>query len=175
MITQYTRLTVFRITVVMLIFTQTACSQTTVKKNASKSSVGFDSIMIDESFDMDQLNDFLWVIEPLIRPLPPSDTIPKKILQAAETGSGELKTVTVPGFRVQLYSSSDYYAAVRVRNEATLRFHEDVYFDFEPPYYRVRIGNFTDRISADELRDAARSLGFPDAWVIQTNVTVTKQ
>jgi hypothetical protein len=132
-----------------------------------------DSVIINETFDVNQFKDHLWTIKPVIRSLPPSDTIVNTI--PVNNLSDEAKTYTVAGYRVQLYSTTDYYAAVRVRNEAMTRFTEEIIMDFEQPYYKIRIGNYINRQEADEIRMYARTIGYPEAWVIQTKVTITKQ
>jgi hypothetical protein len=160
--------------VIGLITAQQGCTQTinTQVQSVQKKST-FDSVILNETFDVSQFKDHLWTIKAVIRSLPPSDTVANSL--TGLSGSDEVKTVTVAGYRVQLYSTTDYYAAVRVRNEAMNRFTEEIIMDFEQPYYKIRIGNYTEKQEADEVRIFARSIGYPEAWVIQTKVTITKQ
>jgi len=74
----------------------------------------------------------------------------------------------VIGFRVQLYATKDYYEAVTRREEASERFDEVVHMDFDPPYYKIRVGDFTQRNDAEQARLAAKEAGYPDAWIVRT-------
>lgn len=154
---------------------QAACSQSAGTKVSSvRNDKLSDTIKLNESFDVKALNDHLWILEPVIRILPVSDTVEASGTLSEDIRGDESGTINVPGFRVQLYSTTDYYSAIRTRNEALTKFTEEIFLDFEQPYYKIRVGNFTDKQKADELRVVARSIGYPEAWVIQTKVTINK-
>ena len=154
---------------------QAACSQSAGTKVSSvRNNKLSDTSKINESFDVKALNDHLWIVEPVIRILPVSDTVETSGSLSEYNQGNESGTINVPGFRVQLYSTTDYYSAIRTRNEALTKFTEEIFLDFEQPYYKIRVGNFTDKQKADELRVVARSVGYPEAWVIQTKVTINK-
>ena len=154
---------------------QAACSQSAGTKGSSvRIDKLSDTIKLNESFDVKALNDHLWIVEPVIRILPVSDTVETSGSLSEDNRENESGTITVPGFRVQLFSTTDYYSAISTRNEALTKFTEEIFLDFEQPYYKIRVGNFTDKQKADELRIIARSIGYPEAWVIQTKVTINK-
>jgi hypothetical protein len=144
----------------------TQTDQTSAKKEEPR---------FDESFDPLSLNDDPWVIrkkkhrrEEQLDTFVGSthkDSINKK----------EMKEQIVFGFRIQLYSTTDYYQAIGVRDEASAKLSADIYVDYEQPYYKVRAGNFTNREMAEEERNLAKALGYPDAWVIQTNVLLKEK
>ncbi len=160
--------------IIGFIIPQQGCTQTLNNQGRSlQKKIASDSIILNETFDVNQFKDHLWTIKPVTRILPPSDTVVNTIPD--NNNSDEPKTVTVAGYRVQLYSTTDYYAAVRVRNEAMTRFTEEIIMDFEQPYYKIRIGNYIDRQEAEAIRIHARTIGYPEAWLIQTKVTITKQ
>lgn len=60
------------------------------------------------------------------------------------------------GFRVQIYSSNQQqYAknqALKLEQELSLLLEEPVYTISEPPFWKVRIGNFSTREQANEYR-----------------------
>lgn len=129
----------------------------------------------DESFDPLSLDDDDWVIHKkqlsgVIRITELSDS-----LDRSNGNQKNHKEPVVFGFRVQLYSTTDYYEAVAVRDEAGTKLGDDIYVDYEQPYYKVRAGNFTDREKAEEARGIAKSLGYIDAWIIQTNVLLKEK
>ncbi|MBL7995075.1 SPOR domain-containing protein [bacterium] len=137
-----------------------------------------EKIRFDESFDPLTLNDDTWVVEKK------SHLHKNQILTSVETNGRyaaqkkelkEQKEQMVFGFRVQLYSTTDYYKALGVRDEAGAKLLDDIYVDYEQPYYKVRAGNFTMRENAEEIKNIAKSLGYADAWVIQTNVLLREK
>ncbi len=118
----------------------------------------------------------------------PSDSlahdVPAVLLDnlAPESGSGVV--YAGPGYRVQVFQSTEKEEADRKVNEAVqwwrrqaasldLGATPEVYTVYRAPYYRVRVGNF-------ETRDAARSfqnaigLAFGGAFIVQDRVTVRR-
>lgn len=129
----------------------------------------------DESFDPLSLDDDDWVIQKKQH----SGAIRiEEVSDSLDHGHGNRKInkeQVIFGFRVQLYSTSDYYEAMAVRDEAGTKLGDDIYVDYEQPYYKVRAGNFTDRQKAEEARSLAKSFGYTDAWIIQTNVLLKEK
>jgi len=81
-------------------------------------------------------------------------------------------TQPVPGYRVQLTATTDEQTARAIFREAMLKFPESVYFVYENPYYKVRVGDYVSRAEAEALQQRAVDRGFPDAWVVRTTVRV---
>ncbi len=78
---------------------------------------------------------------------------------------------TVPGFRVQVLLTGNIDRANAVRDTLeSLEPEEWTYIIFDAPYYKVRIGNFTDRSAGTEFARQLIRLGFNDAWVVPDNV-----
>ncbi|NLI97226.1 SPOR domain-containing protein [bacterium] len=76
----------------------------------------------------------------------------------------------VPGYRVQLFASSTNDGAEKIASEARFKFTEQVYVEYDPPYYKVRVGDYKNRSDAEILREKAKNLGYLDAWIVQTEV-----
>ena len=78
-------------------------------------------------------------------------------------------------FRIQIFESS---VASIARAEAK-RFQnilgDTVYTDFETPLYKLRIGGFKDRKSAEESIEIIKRLGAKDAWIIRTKAKSRKK
>lgn len=74
------------------------------------------------------------------------------------------------GFRVQIAASGDKSSAEEVARVARTRVPETVYVVFESPYYKVRVGDFSDRALALQLRDRLRGYGYDGAWVVTTTI-----
>ena len=78
-----------------------------------------------------------------------------------------------PGFRVQIFASNDVTRAREIEQLASQQFPaEGVYLVYDPPSYKVRVGNCAEKIAADALKYKVIKLGYRDAWVVKDNVIV---
>lgn len=165
------------LTFIFMAFSCTGTEKTVMtnqeKQNTAKSAEQQKS-RFDESFDPLSLDDDDWVIH---KKQPGSAGRITEVTDSIYHTSDyrENKEQIAFGFRVQLYSTTDYYEAMAVRDEAGTKLGADIYVDYEQPYYKVRAGNFTDREKAEEARRTAKSLGYADAWIIQTNVLLKEK
>ena len=81
------------------------------------------------------------------------DLLAKKEAAFNETNGYTLGPRSARGFRLMLLSTSDRPAAMRLRSELLRRFPEQkVYMSFQPPYIKLRFGNFIDRSDADKYK-----------------------
>ena len=122
--------------------------------------------------------DTVVVVDTTFVQITPSDTTDENEWDIVEgrVFSGELHeqpTATteprqVPGYRVQIFASIARDKAEEFVARARHGFTEKVYLEFEEPYYKVRIGNFTTREDAEILRRKAISLGFKGSWIVGT-------
>lgn len=109
-------------------------------------------------------------------PLPDSisatrmEMMPGETSQPADT-SQEAPLELVQGFRVQLFSSREIDEAKEKKAEAETQFPgEWFYLEYDPPIYKIRAGNFTNRFDAEQLRGLLAEKGYPDAWVVPEKV-----
>jgi hypothetical protein len=71
------------------------------------------------------------------------------------------------GYRVQIFATGSIDEANAMRLTAVQRITEDsIYVMFDPPVYKVRIGDFRTRAEANQKLGAIVALGFADAWVV---------
>ena len=80
---------------------------------------------------------------------------------------------TADGYRVQVISTDDIDEANLVRSEIyqhTSR--KEVYVIFEPPFYKVKVGDFTSKTEAENLRFKLNQLGYTESKVIQETVNL---
>ncbi len=78
------------------------------------------------------------------------------------------------GYRVQLIQTTEPEEAKDLERDAILRFDEDVYRVFDPPFYKVRVGDFADWYDAEKIQKLAIQKGFREAWVVRTKVNLKK-
>jgi len=122
---------------------------------------------LDESFDPTSLGD--WKVLPqtreVIRPI--DEELEYRVTNAT---SQQTEAKTAIGYRVQIFSTSDYLQAIRVDSLARIRWKEKVYLRFDSPYYKIRIGDALQRDAADRLQQSAVKAGYRTAWVIRTEI-----
>ncbi len=85
-----------------------------------------------------------------------------------------LKDSIGTGYRVQLIQTTEPEKAKDVERDAILRFDEGVYRIFDPPFYKVRVGDFADWYDAEKIQKLAIQKGFREAWVVRTKVNLKK-
>ena len=74
------------------------------------------------------------------------------------------------GYRVQVLATRYYERAdsraVLMKNTVS----DSVYVDFEAPNYKVRIGDFIDRNSAESLQQDLVQMGYNSAWILRARI-----
>ena len=78
------------------------------------------------------------------------------------------------GYRIQIIQTVDPEEAKDVMKDAILRFEDEVYRVFDPPYYKIRIGDFVSWSDAEKIHEFAIKKGFRDAWVIRTKINLKR-
>jgi hypothetical protein len=87
------------------------------------------------------------------------------------TGVGALAT----GYRVQVFAARDRdVAAGAVRRLREQQVANPIYMEWVDPWYKVRVGDFTDRQSAERLRGQLVEVGFPEAWIVRTTIRTAR-
>jgi len=85
-----------------------------------------------------------------------------------------IDTLNHQAYRVQLFTSKLYGEARQALRVAQEIFDRSVFLDYEVPYFKVRVGSFSDREEAEDYQQKAKAAGYPEAWVVMVNVGVTK-
>ena len=74
------------------------------------------------------------------------------------------------GYRVQVLATRYFEwadsLAVIMKNTVS----DSVYVDFEAPNYKVRIGDFIDRDSAESLQQELVQMGYNSAWILRARI-----
>ena len=83
---------------------------------------------------------------------------------------------TVDGYRVLVVATDDMEAANSVRADILDKIkRKEVYISFEPPFYKVKIGDFTDITESNNLKFKLNQLGYTEARVIQETVNIFEE
>ena len=136
----------------------------------------------DKEAHENTLQEFLAAYEPTFNPsdYDPDITILKQREQErhdAIAASAVVATAlpeTIPGFRVQVLFTQEIDEANLVRDTLSTVLPDDwTYIVYDVPYYKVRVGNFPDRPSANQVLKKLTGLGYTDAWIVPDNVIKT--
>lgn len=83
---------------------------------------------------------------------------------------------TVDGFRVLVVITDDMNEAESVRDKVyKLTNGKEVYISFEPPFYKVKAGDFVDITDANNFKFKLNQLGYTEARVVQESVNLYEQ
>jgi hypothetical protein len=79
------------------------------------------------------------------------------------------------GFRIQIFATANIDEANAMKMAAAQKVTEDsIYVVFDPPLYKVRLGDFQTRVEANQKLAALVDEGFPDAWVVSDRIVLRK-
>jgi hypothetical protein len=81
----------------------------------------------------------------------------------------------VDGFRVQVIATDDLEEANQIRTEIYERTNQKfVYIVFDPPFYKVKTGDFTEVEDARNLSFKLNQLGYKESRVVTEKVNIYK-
>ncbi|GIV61195.1 MAG: hypothetical protein KatS3mg044_0061 [Rhodothermaceae bacterium] len=131
--------------------------------------------------DFEDFDPTPYVDEPIIRTATVEHDVPRELMQG-QAGAGVEQLVQ--GYRIQIQQSLNKEEAFQAEADvlawwASLPQEErpvsdlSVYVTYHQPYYRVRVGDFTDREAADRLLALIKQR-FPSAFVAPDVVTVLR-
>jgi len=74
------------------------------------------------------------------------------------------------GYRVQVLATRYFERADSLAVIMKNTVSDSVYVDFEAPNYKVRIGDFIDRDSAESLQKELMQMGYNSAWILRARI-----
>lgn len=75
------------------------------------------------------------------------------------------------GFRIQLYSTSSIDEAMNTKTNILARLPQDsIYIVYDPPVYKIRLGDFPTRYEASIKLPSIVNMGYADAWIVPDNI-----
>ncbi len=88
-----------------------------------------------------------------------------------ESAPSPYRIETRKGYRVQIFSASSRSAAEKSAAAAKTKLsRDDIYITFEPPYFKVHVGDFDTRDAADKYVQSARKDGYDTPFPVQTEI-----
>ena len=74
------------------------------------------------------------------------------------------------GYRVQVLATRYFERADSLAKIMKSTLSDSVYVDFEAPNYKVRIGDFIERDSAESLQQELVQMGYNSAWILRSRI-----
>jgi len=143
-----------------------------VKKEQESEGLTPEELAKQELFDPGRLPD-TFIIPP------PSFKTYKKV-QAGEINLNLLEqsadstidsTMSIPGYRIQIFLTSNRQEAEEAYWNALAKIiDEQVYPLFDPPFHKIRVGDFIKREDAELFMIQRLKKLFPNAWVVITKI-----
>lgn len=97
----------------------------------------------------------------------------RRRMAQAESGNDSLalEAEYLQGFRIQIFATASIDEANAMKTTASQIITGDsLYVVFDPPVYKVRMGDFTSRLEASRRLPTLLDKGFPDAWVVNDQI-----
>jgi hypothetical protein len=93
----------------------------------------------------------------------------------SEEDSLVVESEIAQGFRIQIFATPNIDEANAMKMAAAQSVIEDsIYVVFDPPLYKVRLGDFQTRVEANQKLATLVDKGFPDAWVVSDRIVLRK-
>lgn len=123
---------------------------------------------VQEAFDPSSLEDddivkeypYPDALSPGQQPLPPPPAQPigqRSTQESVEPSAGHQQ---VQGYRVQIFVSQERSKAEEMKRKAAATFAAPVYVDFEPPWYKIRIGDYQTEQEARSMLEEINARGY---------------
>ncbi len=82
------------------------------------------------------------------------------------------KKIVHEGYRIQVLALTSMEAARAKKSVIESELQWDVYIDYDKPYYKMYVGNYTNRKDAEKALNKIKQFGYPDAWIVKSKVFV---
>jgi len=77
------------------------------------------------------------------------------------------------GYRVQVFSTDNLDEANNMRSELSFKLSQkNIYIIFEPPFYKVKVGDFIHISDANQMNFKLNQLGYTESRVVKDSVNV---
>jgi hypothetical protein len=87
----------------------------------------------------------------------------------------DINLVEKEGYRVEVLTTDDLEEANNMRSELRFGIRQNVYIIFDPPFYRVRTGDFESRNAAENLIFKLRQLGYQESRIVSDIIKVEEK
>ncbi len=82
---------------------------------------------------------------------------------------------TLQGFRIQITITKNFDEVSNLKTTLQNEFRDVwIYVVYDAPTYKLRIGNFVNRVEANLFLEKLHSMGYKEAWVVPDNVIINQ-
>ncbi|OQY75310.1 MAG: hypothetical protein B6D44_01865 [Ignavibacteriales bacterium UTCHB2] len=166
--------------VLVLYFLMISCSASTgsryenensqIKNGKNQINTEKDKEQIVEDFDISPYKTKI-VIPEKTTPKTGSDEIWFNYKQNSNDTKNKTIVGNADGYRVLILITDNLDEANQLRSEIYFNNKsEEVYIDFEPPFYKVKLGDYENERSANDMRFKLNQQGYKDAKVIKDKI-----
>lgn len=171
----------FFLAVVVFLFTFCSAQPTVRYEEKSKNTdstteteISKESVKFDEKFDITPFRTEIKLPEKKTEISKSSDEIwyQYEVNTDASLKSKKIKGTT-KGFRVQVIATDDLDEANKIQDELKLiKGSNEIYSVFEPPFYKILMGDFRTSDEANSLRFKLNQLGYSDSKVVKSTINL---
>jgi len=151
---------------ILFVFVNLGCSKKVEKKdeliNLQPPTVPVDTVKQEPTLDLNEVKE---------------DTIVKEgsVEKVENTITGEIESPKVPEqivtvYRVQIHAFQDEQSATIAKKKAEEILNTKVYMDYINGWYKLRVGEFMNKLEAEDYRELLTKKGYKDAWVVECKV-----
>ncbi len=80
---------------------------------------------------------------------------------------------TEDGYRVQVIATDDLDEANRINSEVSSQIpNQKSYVNFEPPFYKVKVGDFNELPAANNMRFRLSQMGYTESIVVRETINI---
>jgi hypothetical protein len=90
------------------------------------------------------------------------------------TDSTIVETVETQGFRIQIFATGSIDEATASQTVARNQVGDSVYVVYDPPVYKVRVGDYATRLEANQRLTRIVNMGYDDAWVVSDKISLRR-
>jgi hypothetical protein len=84
--------------------------------------------------------------------------------------SSYVEIVETQGFRIQIFASGNIDEATAAQRVLRNKVSDSVYVVYDPPVYKVRVGDYASRLEANQRLTRIVNAGYDDAWVVADKI-----
>jgi hypothetical protein len=174
-----TRSVIALILLILPIFLYSCSASSTVRYNREKEKKGAgieaETKNYKEDFDIVPYRTEIDIKENSSAAAETPDINPWYGYEEKDTGSVQEKAIvgTTNGFRVQVLATDNLEEADSLKSELSLKVtQKNIYVIFDPPFYKVEVGDFISMSDAKDLNFKLSQMGYTESRVIASTVNI---
>lgn len=101
-------------------------------------------------------------------------SIPNTNNKISKKKSGKKVLQIISGYRIQVFATTNFETAQKKKKDLeNSDTKSNIYVVYEAPYYKIRLGNFKEKVHTRALLSKLQELGY-EAWTIKSKIRIYK-